>query len=260
MKRTILLMTLLVLASGCIRTDSQNSLKPEDSRRLLKVGISTNSPPIAYKQGRKIVGLEAEFARGLAEFTGRQLKLVQLKWKDQIPSLLDGKIDIIMSGMSITTPRKYRVTFTEPYMVSGQISLIRRIDRRRFSTGVTDLLNPNIRIGTITGTTGDFFIQDVKANGTRTQFSTSSKAVKALLGDEIDAFVYDLPQNLYLASVYADKGLFPITIQLTKEYLAWGVRPDDIELLNDANSYIATLSSKGTLVKTIQRWIPYYRP
>lgn len=251
---------MMFLTFGCVRTDSQNDLSLKKQVNLLRVGISTNSPPIAYKQNNKIVGLEVEFAKGLADFTGRQLKLVQLKWEDQIPALLNDKTDIIMSGMTITQSRKYRISFTNPYMISGQISLVRRVDRHKFSTGGTDLLNPAVRVGTVSGTTGDFLIQDIKANGERTQFPTSGEAVKALLANKLDAFVYDLPGNLYLASVYTDKGLLPITIPLTKEYIGWGIRPDNQELLKAANSYIKNLSDKGALTKIIQRWIPYFQP
>jgi len=260
MKQFTFLVPLIFLIVGCVKTDSKTGLSPDNSKKILRVGISTNSPPIAYIEDNKIVGLEADMAKGLAGFTGRQLKLIRLKWEDQIPSLLSRKTDIIMSGMSITKSRKYRISFTDPYMVSGQISLIRRIDRNKFSRGMTDLLNPSVRIGTVTATTGDFLIQDIKAKGARTQFLTSTEAVKALLNDKLDAFVYDLPGNLYLASRYADKGLIPVIIPLTREHLAWAVRPDDRELLDAANSYLKSLSDQAVLTGTIQRWIPYYKP
>jgi ABC-type amino acid transport substrate-binding protein len=260
MKKLAFLAALLILSVGCVRTDSASNLQPDNSVKLLRVGISTNSPPMAYRENRNIVGLEADLAKGLAEFTGRQLKLVQLNWKDQIPSLLSNKTDIIMSGMTITNPRKYQIAFADPYMVSGQISLIRRVDRGKFPIGMTDLLNPSIKIGTVTGTTGDFFIQDVKARGARTQFPTSNQAVKALLAGKIDAFVYDLPGNLHLAAKYAAEGLLPVMIPLTREYLAWGVHPENRELLDAANSYVKSLSDQGVLDTTIQRWIPYYKP
>ena len=260
MKKLAFLAALLVLSAGCVRTDSSSNLQPDNSVKLLRVGISTNSPPMAYRENNNIVGLEADLAKGLAEFTGRQLKLVQLNWKDQIPSLLSNKTDIIMSGMTITNPRKYQIAFSDPYMVSGQISLIRRVDRGKFPIGMTDLLNPSIKIGTVTGTTGDFFIQDVKARGARTQFPTSAQAVKALLAGKIDAFVYDLPGNLHLAAKYAAEGLLPVLIPLTREYLAWGIHPENRELLDAANSYVKSLSDQGVLDPTIQRWIPYYKP
>ncbi len=260
MRQYAFLLILITFTISCTKTASQNSLHTDNTTQVLRVGISTNSPPIAYRENNKIVGLEADMAKGLAEFTGRPLKLIQVNWKDQIPSLLSGKTDIIMSGMTITNSRKYRIAFADPYIASGQISLIRRVDRNKFLTGMTDLLNPSIRIGTVTGTTGDFFIQDIKARGARTQFPTSTKAVKALLANKIDAFVYDLPGNLYLASMYTDEGLFPVTLPLTREYLAWGVHPEDRELLDAANNYLKSLSDKNILTRTIQRWIPYYKP
>ncbi len=260
MKRLTFLIPLILLISGCIKTDPQTNLPPDNSIKLLRVGISADFPPIAYKENNKIVGLEADLAKGLADFTGRQLKLIRINWKDQIPSLLDKKTDIIMSGMSITESRRYRIAFTDPYMVSGQISLIRRVDRGKFMVGMTDLLNPAVRLGTVTGTTGDFLIQDIKAKGARTQFPTSAKAVKALLAGKLDAFVYDLPGILYLASMYTDEGLIPVTIPLTREYLAWGVRPDDQELLDSANRYLKSLSDQAVLTETIRRWIPYFKP
>ncbi|MBW1636733.1 MAG: transporter substrate-binding domain-containing protein [Deltaproteobacteria bacterium] len=261
MKQITLIITLILFTGGCVQTNSPNSITHEGSVPPLKVGISTNYPPIAYKENSKITGLEADFAKGLADYTGRQLKLIHIRWKDQIPALLSGKTDIIMSGMTITNSRKYRISFTTPYLISGQISLIRRTDRRKFGSGAADLLSPTVKVGTIEGTTGDYFIQDInKVNKLRSQFTNSTEAVKALLSGSLDAFVYDLPGILYLASQHNDDGLIPVTVPLTKEYLAWGVRPDDQKLLNEANSYLASLADNGLLTKKIQRWIPYYKP
>ncbi len=260
MKRVLLLGLILLFTFGCSQTTVQTDSQMASSPSTLRVGISTNSPPIAYKENGKIKGLEVDFAKGLALFTGRTLKIVQIRWDDQIPSLISGKTDIIMSGMSITDSRKYRIAFSNPYMLSGQIALIRLTDRNTFQSGATDLLNSSLKIGTIKGTTGDLFIQKIRANGKRIQFNTSAKAVKKLLSRDLDAFIYDLPGNLYLASQYESKGLAPVLIPMTKEYLAWGVRKDDTELLNSTNQYLDSLKHEGTLLKTIQHWVPYYKP
>ncbi len=260
MKNLTLFVFLFFIVSGCTSLVSEKTVKKENLNDFLRVGISTNSPPIAYRQGGKITGLEVSFAEGLARFTGKKLKLVQLPWKDQISSLLRGKIDIIMSGMTITELRRYQIRFSTPYMVSGQIALIRRTDRNRFDGSISDLLNPQVRLGTVAGTTGDLFIQDIKAKGARTVYPVSTDGVKALLEKKIDALIYDLPQNLYLASKYADKGLIPTHILLTKESLAWAIRPDNGNLLENANNYLKSLTRTGNLVPLIQQWVPYYQP
>jgi ABC-type amino acid transport substrate-binding protein len=255
MKLALYLGIAVILSFGCAPVTGQ----PGSNQKTLKVGVSTNAPPIIYKDNNKIHGLEADFARGLAEFTGRKIQFVQLKWEDQIPALLSGKTDIIMSGMTITDSRKYRISFTNPYIISGQISLIRLVDKSKFHRGAIDLLNPSLKIGTIKGTTGDLYIQQVRANGKRIQFDKSSQAAKALLENELDAFVYDLPGTLYLASLYADQGLSSVNVLLTKEQLAWGVRPGDKETLNSANNYLDSLAQKKALLPMIQKWIPAYK-
>ena len=226
----------------------------------LRVGISTNAPPLAYKEGRQIVGLEADLAQALAAELGRPLEFVELKWADQIPALLDKRTDIIMSGMSVTTLRKVRIAFSDPYFRSGQMALIHARNRNRFKRGYYDLIGTSTRIGTIKGTTGDLFIQEKAGNFPKTRvhaFDKTSQAVKALLDETIDVFVHDAPVILLAASQNEDKGLAPLYSLLTEEYLAWGIRQDDTELLAKANAYVNRIIDNGELGRMINRWVPY---
>ena len=103
----------LALSAGCAPTDrrtADSSIIPPD-QNILRVGVSTNSPPLIFKQNNKIVGLEADFAQVFAEHLGKTLRFVELEWDDQIAALLENRIDIIMSGMSITALREVRVAF-----------------------------------------------------------------------------------------------------------------------------------------------------
>lgn len=251
--------TCFLLLSGCsqLATDSKSSAKP--STRILKVGISTNFPPMAFRSKGEIVGLEAELARGLADFSGKQLKFIPLKWQDQIPSLLTGKTDIIMSAMTMTRARQYRIDFCKPYMATGQISLVHRSQANKFSNGLASLLNQTVKVGTVKGTTGDLLIEKNKAKGKRHQFISSRKAVQSLLDHDIDAFVYDLPGNLYYGSIYAEKGLVPILQPMTREQIAWAVRKEDTQLLQTANNFLATCQQNGSLKKMIEHWVPFYK-
>ncbi len=255
----LLFVACFILLSGCSQkvTDSGPSSQP--ATQILKVGISTNSPPMAFRSKGVITGLEADLARGLAQFSGKQVKFVSLKWKDQIPSLLSGKIDIIMSAMTITSAREYRVAFCKPYMATGQIALVRGREENKFSDGLPSLLNQTVRVGTVKGTTGDLLIEKSKAKGKRTQFLSSKKAVQSLLNNDIDAFVYDLPGNLYYGSIYADKGLVPVMQPMTREQIAWAVRKEDSLLLQTANNYLATSQQNGSLKKMILHWVPFYK-
>ena len=261
MKRLLLFIFLLLCLSafsGCVQERGISSTV-SGSREVLRVGITTNARPMAFREGGRISGLEADFARGLAESMGRTLRFVELSWEKQSPALIEGKTDIIMSAMSITRDRSVLIDFADPYMVTGQISLVRLNEFNRFSNGFTDLLNTTVRIGTVRGTTGDAFIARNIARVHLTRFKDIDQGVKALLDKKIDVFVYDLPMNLYYGALYAAEGLTPILVPMTREKLAWGVRRGNREILAGANSYLAGLRQSGELKKMIEHWIPFYR-
>ena len=249
-----------LLLTGCMATHTENYPADRDTRGpVLRVGISADAPPMAFHEHGRIAGLEADFARGLAQYIHRRLVFVELPWSKQIPALLAGKTDIIMSAMTITRARDYQISFSEPYMVTGQIALVRLRDVSKFGDGLTDLLSSIVRVGTVDATTGDLLILQHKAKGTVLHFKDADHGVQALLDRTIDAFVYDLPINLYLGAKYADKGLVPVTIPLSREYLAWGIRKDDQKLLQAANAYLKNLRGSGKLQQMIIHWVPFYR-
>src|SRR5438132_5937385 len=55
-----------------------------------------------------LAGLEVDFARELTGALGRSLELRELEWNELIPALEAGRIDLIMSGMTITRARQDR--------------------------------------------------------------------------------------------------------------------------------------------------------
>jgi len=87
-------------------------------------------------------------------------------------------------------------------------------------------------------------------------FDTSKKAVDALLHNDIDILIHDGPIILMLASENDSKGLTTSTFLLTEEYLAWGIRKNDIELLHSANRFIDTYKQEGKLNSILGKEAP----
>src|SRR5262245_58287864 len=85
----------------------------------LRVGVSPVFPPMVFKQGKNLAGVEIELARALGDAMGRSVTFVELPWEEQIEALNAGRIDIIMSSMSITPARRFVVDFSQPYLVIG---------------------------------------------------------------------------------------------------------------------------------------------
>ncbi len=256
----IFFITGLFLITGCVSTDRQTaeSVAIVPDANILRVGVTPNARPLIFKQKNKIVGLEADLARELAKYLGKSLRFVELKWENQIPALLENRIDIIMSGMSITRLREVRVAFSIPYFKSGQMALIRREDSARFNTGLF-ALSTSSAIGVIKDTTGEYFVETNFSSVKRKTFSTPQAAAKAVIDKKIDMFIYDAPMILYLASENEINGLTFLFTLLSEEYLAWGIRKDNKDLLKSANDFLRTINDEGRLNKIIKYWIPFAR-
>ena len=70
----------LFLTTGCVST-GQKSTKPSviaPDINILRVGVTPNAPPLIFKQGNGIVGLEADFAREFAKYLGKSPRFVEL--------------------------------------------------------------------------------------------------------------------------------------------------------------------------------------
>ena len=202
MKKPLLFLALIAFMAfwlcGCATTTSGggSASVPADPN-VLRVGVSPSLPPLVFTSNREYRGLEADLARALAADMGKTVRFVEVRWDGLIPALLDGKVDIIMSGMTITQERLMRVNFTRPYVRAGQTVLVRRqdVDRMRLA-----LFSPGTKVGAQKATTGDFYVQQQCPNADRKVFATSSQGARALANRQIEAFVCDAPVNWWLAS------------------------------------------------------------
>ena len=249
------MLTLITLAGCKTVGTTATTTGPAQNENVLRVGVSTNAPPLIFKQNERITGLEADFARELATYLGKSLHFVELKWEKQITALLDNQIDIIMSGMTKTALREARVSFATPYFRSGQMALIRMKDAASFRTGFYSIKD-DVAIGAVEDTTGEYFVLEQFGDNKTVSFSKSTAAVEALIKGEIDIFIHDAPVIMYLGSENETRRVTPVYSLFTEEYLAWAVRKDDQRLRDAANVFLQEIHKNGRLKQMIQRWIP----
>jgi ABC-type amino acid transport substrate-binding protein len=223
----------------------------------LRVGIATNYPPLAFKQNGQIKGIEAEFAKQLGTDLGVKIVLVETPWEDLISALRDHRIDVIMSGMSITDARKKLVSFTDPYLKVGQMALIRRADQQRFRKLTTENLS-TINVGVVRGTTGEAYARTKLSRAKVTAYDSVDAGVAALRKGEIDAFVHDAPAIWRITGGFdsPERDLVGRYRPLTEEYLAWAVRQGDGDALRQRlNETLAQWKANGRIDTVLDHWI-----
>jgi polar amino acid transport system substrate-binding protein len=227
---------------------------------VLRVGVSTNAPPLIFKQGSEIVGLEAELAKKFGDYLGKSVAFIELNWEDQIPALLSNKSDIIMSGMSITKMRQVRIEFSRPYFRTGQMALTRNKYLKMIPQNYYGIRGMSIvaRFGVVKGTVGETFVQQNFGQAKEiVPYKTSRQAVEDLLKGRIDLLIHDGPIILMLAAENETRGLAEVPSLLSEEYLAWGIRKSDVALLEAANNFVDMMIKEDKLDPIINRWIPF---
>lgn len=244
-------------AQGCATTQSSGGSGGRAQGAPLRVGVSSDSPPFVFRQGDRLTGLDVDFALALGEALGRPIRFVDLQWTEQIRTLVDGRTDLIMSGMTVTRARQVRIAFSDPYLTSGLIALVRRSDAPRYRTRAEVLATAD-RVGMIEGTTGERFVRDRMPSATASVYPTVGAAVTELLQRRIDLVIHDAP--ILLWSMSANESDLDFCPQpLNEEQIAWGLRQGDESLRAAVNGVLGRWRTDGTLDRMLTRWLPYWQ-
>lgn len=242
--KSVFLLTLLV-----------GGMQAQADSRTLVVGINPEYEPLAYMREGKLAGIEIDNAKEVAAAMGKTVKFVPMPFAELFPALEAGKIDVIMSGLSVTEARLAEVDFAEPFMEVGQMAIIRSDDVARLGYPRA-IFGKGISVGVEPGTTGDEFAQNSMPNATIKYFDSPDAAFAALRGKVIDLYIHDAPTSWRIANSGEYGDLFGLYRALTKEELAWAVKKGNLALLTEINEALKELEQNGRL-KAIQNfWIP----
>ena len=245
------------IVTGCAGSGERRAVPADES--ILRIGVSTNYPPLIFKQDEDIKGAEADLARELARYLGKKPVFVEMAWEDQVASLVAGETDIIMAGMSVTQERLYKINFSKAYFKTGQMVLVGSKPQFQHLDNYPALRAQvvTMHVGVVRNTTGEIFAAE-NLNMARkiVPYQTSQAAAKALVENKIDCFVYDGVGVLLLEAANRQHGFKKIPLFLTDEYIAWGIRKNDNELLTSANTFLDEIKRNGNLKKILSQWIP----
>ena len=223
-------------------------------RGELVVGTAAGMPPLnmTTKDG-KIIGLDADLSRYLADAMEVNLRLEPMAFEDLLPSLEAGKVDMIISGMTMTAYRNRRVAFVGPYLTSGKGLLTREATLAAIKDpNAIDLAE--VSLTALAGSTSADFVRKVTP---RAQFAPAQdydEAVKMVIDGRVDAMVADQPICLISVARYPDQGLLAIIAPLTYEPIGIALPANDALFMNLVGNFLTALQDSGTLERLKDQW------
>lgn len=254
MKKSIFVVLLLVVTVCFAATASAGPIIDQVlKKKELVVGTSASLPPLTFKaKDGQVYGLDMDLAETIASAMGVKLRKEVIPFEDLIPALEKGKIDMIISSMTITPQRNLRVAYIGPYFVSGQAILTTK-ELAINLNGAADVNKPDFSISVQRGTTTEVIAKKLLPKAKIVVAASSTEALDMLLSKKVKAMMADYPYVTLEAFRNKDKGFIAIP-PFSVEPLGIAVRADDPLFLNFLDNTIGMMRAEGLLNAMTQRW------
>jgi len=254
MKFTKLLLVFALAFSITVPGITQNTLSKIIKNGEIRIGMTGNQPPYSMKtKNDRLMGYEVDLATILAESMGVKLNMVELPFSELMPALQNGKVDAVMSGMTITPERNMKALFAGPYTLSGKSILT----KSKVLAQISEAEEANLKKYKITclkGSTSERFVRAFMPNTEVIPVENYDTGVDMVLNDQADALVADVAICLVTLLRYQDEGLVTLEEPLTIEPIGMALPPGDPQFLNLVENYLSALELYGALELLDQLW------
>jgi len=251
----------LLVAGGLFATAPEASAQESQTLNrvitssTLRVGMSGNQPPYnAVSRSGDMIGIEVDIATLLAAAMDVELVIVNRPFPQLMNALVDGDVDMVMSGMAITPQRARRVSFVGPHLLSGK-SILTNSRALAAIEETEDFDQSNLKLAALQNSTSARFIERFLPSAQFVPIQDYDEGVRMVLEDEVDALVADMMICLLTVLRYPDAGLLTLSEPLTIEPLGIAVPRDDRQFHGLIENYIDALEGTGILMQLREAWL-----
>ena len=219
-------------------------------------------PPLQFLDASgTAVGWEYDAMAELAKRMNFTVKYENISWDAMIPAVSEGQFDMGMTGITIRDDRKEKVDFSDSYMTSEMVMMVRG-DEARFADKASFGANPDLLMAAQPGTTPFYVgVYDVldgdEANPRIKLFETFGATVEALKSGDVDLVLTDGTAGA--GYVEASGGALKIIGEKLGTEDFGFIFPKGSDLVAPMNAGIAALRADGTLDALNKTWFLDYK-
>ena len=215
------------------------------------VGTNAEFPPFEYTDDdNNIIGYDIDIIKAVGKAAGLDIKIHNQSFDTLVEGLESGKLDGVISGMTITEARKEKVDFSEPYYDAAQVIVV--LESTPGYEKIEDIKGKIV--GVQLGTTGAGMAEEVMGenNSNLRQFRKYNEVFTDLKFGRIDAVVVDLP----VAQTYVKKlgGIRISSPKMSEEQYGIAVKKGNADLLNKINEGLKSIRESGEYDKITETW------
>jgi polar amino acid transport system substrate-binding protein len=245
------------LLSSAIAADS-SKISPVIDRIMAKkevvVGTAASMPPLnmTTKDGR-IIGMEVDLASMIAG--GMEVKLTwkQMPFDELIPALLSGKVDMVLSNMTMTPSRNLKIAFAGPYFQSGKSILVKEENVASLDS-IEKLNNPANVLVALKGSTSQVFVENILPKAKLELAPDYGQAVDMVKNGKAKAMVADWPICQVSVLRYPEAKLTSLDKPISYEPIGVALPLGDPLLVNLVENTLRSLDRMGRIEALLDKW------
>ncbi len=236
------------------KPDVENALERIERTGVMRVGVSGAQPPFSMRaKTGDVIGLDVDLANALAADMGVEAEFVVMEFAELRPAVEERRVDIALSGLTMTPDRNRRVAFSGPYFVSGK-GLLTTSAALAQADDPGDLKGGPHTFVALKDSTSLQLLESLGEDVKAVAVEDYATGVQQVIDGEADALVADYPICVVALFQNPDKGLESLISPFTFEPLGAAINGDDALFVNLVQNYFNTLEGIGLMELLRVKW------
>ena len=219
-------------------------------RGEIRIGVKFDVPPFGFKnpQTNEVEGFDVDLGRFIAEELGVEPRFVEAISDNRIPFLQRGRVDLVLSTMTINAERDQEIDFSEPYYIAeGRILAPKGSD----IGGLEDLAGKNVC--TALGSTYEATLRKRARRAKLKLVDSYSECLELIQNKAVDAISTD--DVILTGMIIQDDNLELVGERLTTEPYGAGIEEGDREWQEFVNDVLKEVEDDGRWEETYTKWV-----
>ncbi|HCD4862748.1 TPA: ABC transporter permease subunit [Staphylococcus aureus] len=246
----LLISSAMVYINPTAHAEQDQTWEKIKERGELRVGLSADYAPMEFEHtvnGKtEYAGVDIDLAKKIAKDNNLKLKIVNMSFDSLLGALKTGTIDIIISGMTSTPERKKQVDFSDSYMMTKNIMLVKK-DKVNEYKDIKDFNNK--KVGAQKGTEQEKIAQTEIENASITSLSRLPDVILALKSGKVEGAVVEKPVAEAYLKQNPKLGISNVKFNEEEKDTVIAVPKDSPKLLSQINKTIKEVKDKGLIDK-----------
>lgn len=246
----LLISSAMVYINPTAHAEQDQTWEKIKERGELRVGLSADYAPMEFEHtvnGKtEYAGVDIDLAKKIAKDNNLKLKIVNMSFDSLLGALKTGKIDIIISGMTSTPERKKQVDFSDSYMMTKNIMLVKK-DKVNEYKDIKDFNNK--KVGAQKGTEQEKIAQTEIENASITSLNRLPDVILALKSGKVEGAVVEKPVAEAYLKQNPKLGISNVKFNEEEKDTVIAVPKDSPKLLSQINKTIKEVKDKGLIDK-----------